>query len=60
MKRIHIKKPDIKGFFTKVKNLKPEDIKRHYQEKKATTPENSGTDEETVNLRKRCSRFISG
>ena len=28
MKRIHIKKPDIKGFFTKVKNLKPEDIKR--------------------------------
>ena len=35
MKRIHIKKPDIKGFFTKVKNLKPEDIKRHYQEKKA-------------------------
>ena len=31
MKRIHIKKPDIKGFFTKVKNLKPEDIKRHYQ-----------------------------
>ena len=35
MKRIHIKKPDIKGFFTKVKNLKPEDIKRHYQENKA-------------------------
>lgn len=35
MKRIHIKKLDIKGFFTKVKNLKPEDIKRHYQEKKA-------------------------
>lgn len=35
MKRIHIKKPDIKGFFAKVKNLKPEDIKRHYQEKKA-------------------------
>lgn len=35
MKRIHIKKPDIKGFFTKVKDLKPEDIKRHYQEKKA-------------------------
>ena len=35
MKRIHIKKPDVKGFFTKVKNLKPEDIKRHYQEKKA-------------------------
>ena len=37
MKRIHIRRPDIKGFFTKVKNLKnlkPEDIKRHYKEKK--------------------------
>ena len=34
MKRIHIRKPDIKGFFTKVRNLKPEDIKRHYKEKK--------------------------
>ena len=26
MKRIHIKKPDIRGFFTKVRNLKKEDI----------------------------------
>ena len=26
MKRIHIKRPDIKGFFTKVRNLKKEDI----------------------------------
>ena len=34
MKRIHIRKPDIKGVFTKVRNLKPEDIKRHYKEKK--------------------------
>ena len=37
MKQIHIRRPDIKGFFTKVKNLKnlkPEDIKRHYKEKK--------------------------
>lgn len=34
MKQIHIRKPDIKGFFTKVRNLKPEDIKRHYKEKK--------------------------
>ena len=58
MKRIHIKKPDIKGFFTKVKNLKPEDIKRHYQEKKDARE--SWKKEETVNLRRRCSRFISG
>ena len=37
MKQIHIRRPDIKGFFTKVKNLKnlkPEDIKRHHREKK--------------------------
>ena len=27
MKRIHIKKPDIKGFFFKVRNLKPSDIR---------------------------------
>ncbi len=60
MKRIHIKKPDIKGFFTKVKNLKPEDIKRHYQEKKKQDARESWNREETVNLRKRCSRFISG
>ena len=34
MKRIHIRKPDIKGFFVKVRNLKKEDIKRHFKEKK--------------------------
>ena len=37
MKQIHIRRPDIKGFFTKVKNLKnlkPEDIRRHHREKK--------------------------
>ena len=34
MKRIHIKKPDIKGFFSKIKNLKKEDIKRHFKERK--------------------------
>ena len=37
MKQIRIRRPDIKGFFTKVKNLKnlkPEDIKRHHREKK--------------------------
>ena len=55
MKRIHIKKPDVKGFFTKVKNLKPEDIKRKKQDARG-----SWKKEETVNLRRRCSRFISG
>ena len=34
MKLIHIRKPDIKGFFTKVRNQKKEDIKRHFREKK--------------------------
>lgn len=34
MKRIHIRKPDIRGFFVKVRNLKKEDIKRHFREKK--------------------------
>ena len=34
MKRIHIGKPDIRGFFVKVRNLKKEDIKRHFREKK--------------------------
>ncbi len=34
MKLIHIRKPDIKGFFVKVRNLKKEDIKRHFKEKK--------------------------
>lgn len=34
MKRIHIRKPDIKGFFMKVRHLKKEDIVRHFKEKK--------------------------
>ena len=32
--KIKFKKPDIKGFFTKLKNLKKEDIKRHFKERK--------------------------
>ena len=35
MKRIHIKKPDIKGFFSKIRNLKKEDIKRHWKVRSA-------------------------
>lgn len=31
MKHIQIKKPDIKGFFHKIKNLKKEDIKAHWK-----------------------------
>ncbi|MDD2979017.1 MAG: LTA synthase family protein [Hespellia sp.] len=34
MKKIQIKRPDIKGFFTKLKNLKKEDIKEYYKRKK--------------------------
>lgn len=32
MKQIHIKKPDIKGFFYKIKHLKREDLKAHWKE----------------------------
>lgn len=35
MKKVHIKKPDIKGTFHKIKNLKKEDIKAHWKESKA-------------------------
>lgn len=34
MKRIHIKKPDIKGFFHKIRHLKKEDIKQHMKERR--------------------------
>ena len=34
MKQIQIKKPDIRGFFTKIRHLKKEDIKRHFAEKR--------------------------
>ena len=34
MKRIQIRKPDIRGFFVKVRNLKKEDIKRHFEQKR--------------------------
>ena len=34
MKHIQIKKPDIKGFFHKIKNLKKEDIKAHWKARK--------------------------
>lgn len=34
MKHIQIKKPDIKGFFHRIKNLSKEDIKAHRKEKK--------------------------
>ena len=34
MKRIQIRKPNIKGFFVKVRNLKKEDIKRHFEQKR--------------------------
>ena len=35
MKQIHIKKPNIRGFFQKIKNLNKEDIKASWQAKKA-------------------------
>ena len=32
MKHIHMKKPDIKGYFQKIRNLKMHDIKEHFKE----------------------------
>ena len=34
MKKIHIRKPDIKGLSVKVRNLKFKDIKEHYKARK--------------------------
>lgn len=34
MKKIHIKKPDIKGAIDKLKNLKKEDVIRHFKARK--------------------------
>lgn len=34
MKRIHIRKPDIKGKFQKLRHLKKEDIKEYWHKKK--------------------------
>ena len=35
MKHIHMKKPDIKGFFQKIRNLKMQDIKEHLRKEKS-------------------------
>ena len=34
MRKIHIRKPDIKGLSVKVRNLKFKDIKEHYKARK--------------------------
>ena len=34
MKKVRVRKPDFKGFFHKIKNLKIEDIKAHWKEKR--------------------------
>ena len=34
MKKIHLKKPDIKGTFSKLRHLKKEDIKEWHRKKK--------------------------
>ena len=50
MKKIHIKKPDIKGAIDKLKNLKKEDVIRHFKARK---------DAATVHLQGKCSLFIN-
>ena len=42
MKKIHIRKPDIKGLSVKVRNLKFKDIKEHYKARKERRQKNSG------------------
>ena len=54
MKKIHIRKPDIKGLSVKVRNLKFKDIKEHYKARKFWT--NAGT----ANLQRKCSLYING
>ena len=56
MKKVHIKKPDIKGTFHKIKNLKKEDIKAHWKESKHDDNEFLRK-EETASLQRRCSRY---
>ena len=34
MKKIHLKKPDIKGKIQRLKNLKKEDVKAYWKERK--------------------------
>ena len=51
MKRIHIRKPDIKGKFQKLRHLKKEDIKEYWHKKKLRR-EAIWKREETVLLQK--------
>ena len=53
MKHIHMKKPDIKGFFQKIRNLKMQDIKEHFKERKA---DRFGKSAAMENSRVKCSR----
>lgn len=59
MKKIHIRKPDIKGLSVKVRNLKFKDIKEHYKarkERRQKSWKNAGT----ANLQRKCSLYING
>lgn len=59
MKKIHIRKPDIKGLSVKVRNLKFKDIKEHYKARKERVRKfwkNAGT----ANLQRKCSLYING
>ena len=58
MKHIHMKKPDIKGFFQKIRNLKMQDIKEHFKEKKSGA-DRSWKSAVTENFHGRCNRSTS-
>lgn len=60
MKKIHIRKPDIKGLSVKVRNLKFKDIKEHYKAVKKSGVRKSWKNAGTANLQRKCSLYING
>ena len=48
MKKIHIRKPDIKGLSVKVRNLKFKDIKEHYKARRAASENPGRTPEQQI------------
>ena len=48
MKRIHIRKPDIKGGIKKIRNLKKEDIISYWKARREPRPDYRGAQEQRI------------
>ena len=59
MKKIHIRKPDIKGLSVKVRNLKFKDIKEHYKARKERR-QKILEERRNSKLQRKCSLYING